>query len=75
MNYGVAQNDVQKVVQNDVPTLEEQIIQLILKNKQITRKKMASIVGKSIETIERTICESKKIKYVGSKAGHLEKIQ
>ena len=62
------QNDAQNDAQNEMENL---IIQLIEKNKYITRQEMAEKIGKSKATIERIIKKSKKIKYVGSsKKGH-----
>ncbi len=61
-NYNDAQNE-----------MENLIIQLIEKNKYITRQEMAEKIGKSKATVERVIKKSKKIKYIGSsKKGYWE---
>ena len=44
----------------------ELIIKLITKDKNISRKKLAKLTGKSISTIQRIINNYGKIKYIGS---------
>lgn len=54
-------------------SLEEQILDLIRSNPGISRKEMASAIGKTEKTVERSIKSSSKIRRVGSfKGGHWE---
>lgn len=62
------QNVAQNVVQSSI---ESRLIELIKTNPKITRSEMASVIGKSIKTIEREIKKSFKIKFIGTgKSGH-----
>lgn len=66
-------NDVPNV-SNDVPNSDEEIIiEAIKQSPNITRERLANLLGKSEKTITRIIKSSKKIKRVGSKrTGHWE---
>lgn len=69
----IIQNDTQNDTQNGTQNKEtlELIIKLITKDKNISRKKLAKLTGKSISTIQRIINNYGKIKYEGSsKKGH-----
>ena len=72
-NYD-AQNDARNDAQNDAQKgIEDLLMQLIKNNPYITRIEMAEKIGKSKATVERTIKQSKKIRYIGSsKKGHWE---
>lgn len=69
-------NEVQNEAQNEVQkntTLELQIIDLIRKKSNITKKEMSDKIGKSKSTIERAIRASNKIKFIGfAKSRHWE---
>lgn len=75
-HFNEAQNEVQNEAQNEVQkntTLELQIIDLIRKKSNITKKEMSDKIGKSKSTIERAIRASNKIKFIGfAKSGHWE---
>lgn len=59
--------------QNDAQTLEDKIINLIIKNNKITRIQMAKELGVSKATIERCLKASKRILFIGhAKSGHWE---
>ena len=56
--------------------LEDRIIDLINKDNRITKVKMAKILQVSKTTIERSICISRKIMFVGSsKCGHWKVVE
>ena len=73
LNYFKANIDVPNVP-NDVPNSDEEIIiEAIKQSPNITRERLANLLGKSEKTITRIIKSSKKIKRVGSKrTGHWE---
>ena len=78
-HFNEVQNEAQNEVQNEVQkntTLELQIIDLIRKKSNITKKEMSDKIGKSKSTIERAIRASNKIKFIGfAKSGHWEIIE
>lgn len=54
----------------------EKIIEMVKENGEITLKEMASVIGKSVKTVQRIINDYEKIKYIGSsKSGHWEIIE
>ena len=62
----VPQNVSQNVPQSHTLSIEDYIFVLIQNNPKITRKEIASIIGKNVKTIQRIINKMKNIKYVGS---------
>lgn len=69
----VPQNVSKNVPQN---TYEKIIVAAIKNNNTITRKELALLIGKTVKTVQRTINNSNKIKYIGSsKKGHWEIIE
>ncbi len=73
VSQNVSQNVPQNVPQN---TYEKIIVAAIKNNNAITRKELALLIGKTVKTVQRTINNSNKIKYIGSsKKGHWEIIE
>ena len=82
-SMGNVPNDVPNVpndVPNDVPNVpktdEEKIIEAIRQSPNVTRERLATILGKSVKTVTRILNSSKRIIRIGSKrTGHWEVIE
>ena len=75
-SMGNVPNDVPNDVPNVLKTYEEKIIEAIRQSPNVTRERLATILGKSVKTVTRILNSSKRIIRIGSKStGHWEVIE